>query len=163
MMNRLYLVGCMFSLFGNVLAMQLPVTIRNETDQRVILKDFDFRYSSIDIGPRKIDAGSELKFSITPIAGEEKESFHIVIAGSIIPILLTWIKDKGIGPFIQQQDTPFRALKSCEPSAGVKIRIVDKSKLLSKKQAKRQAQQCADLQDLSEQTGFTQEELMEEL
>ncbi len=160
-MNRFCLVGCMLWLFESVSGMQLPVTILNDTDQRVILKDFDFRYSSIDIGPRKIEMGSKLKFSITPVAGNEEESFHIVVGRSIIPIVLTWIRDKGIGPFIQQKDTQFRALKSCEPSAGIQIRIVDKSRLLSKKQVKERSQQCTDLQDLSEQTGFTQKELEE--
>ena len=158
-MNRFYLVGCMLWLLESVSGMQLSVTILNDTDQKVILKDFNLPYSSIDIGPRKIEGGSKLKFGITPIAGNEEESFHIVVGKSIIPIVLTWIRDKGIGPFIQQQDTQFRALKSCVSSSGIQIRVVDKSKLLTKKQVQERTQQCSDLQDLSEQTGFTQEEL----
>lgn len=154
-----YLVGSMFWLFESVSGMQLSVTVLNDTDQKVILKDFDFKYSSIDIGPRKIESGNKLRFGITPIAGNEEETFHIVVGKSVIPIVLTWVKDKGIGPFIQQKDTQFRALKSCEPSSGIQIRVVDKSKLLTKKQVQERTQQCSDLQDLSEQTGFTQEEL----
>lgn len=158
-MNRFYLVGSILWLLESVSGMQLPVTILNDTDQKVILKDFNLKYSSIDIGPRKIERGRKLKFGITPVAGNEEESFHIVVGESIIPIVLTWIKDKGIGPFIQQKDTQFRALKNCEPSAGIQIRIVDKSNLLTKKQIQERTQQCSDWQDLSEQTGFTQEEL----
>ena len=158
-MKILRLILCQICFIESVTAMQLPVVVCNETNQKVILKDIRLKYSSIDIGPRRIDEGKNLHFNIIPVAGKDEESFNIVIGTSIIPIVLKWVKNKGLGPFIQQQDTPFRALKSNEPSAGVKLRIVEKSKLMPKRQAQECSQQCSDLQDLSEQTGFTQAEL----
>jgi len=74
-----------------------------------------------------------LCFNITPIAGEEKESFQIVIGTNIITINFFYWINKGIGPFIQQQDISYKILKSYGPSCSVQLRIINKKKIAIKK------------------------------
>lgn len=142
----------------NCTAMDIPVKIFNRTNFAVVVRDFDFKNSIVDIGARRINAGEALKFNITPIAGEV-ESFSIVVEHTTIPILLKWVTGKGIGPFVQQPNTKFRAIKVLEPANGVRLDIINKEQLPSPKKVQELRQQNIDLEDLSEQTGFTQEEL----
>lgn len=146
------------SFMFNGVAMDIPIKIFNDTGQVIIVRDFNFKHSIVNIRARKINTGETLGFSIIPIAGE-KESFHIVVGGTTIPIVLERITGKGIGPFIEQPDAEFRAIKTLEPANGVNLRIVTKKQLPNKEKVQELMQQRVDLQDLSEQTGFTQEEL----
>jgi hypothetical protein len=78
----------------------------------------------------------------------------------VISVTLDWIPGKGIGPFVEQPSAEFRAVKSLEGADGVLLHIVTKAHLPPREKVRELSHQHSlDIQDLSEQTGFTQDEL----
>ncbi|MDR3155688.1 MAG: hypothetical protein LBT90_01115 [Holosporaceae bacterium] len=156
----MYLLG--IGSFNIISAMDIPLTVCNDTEEPVIVKDFKLERSSVDIWPlvKKVDKGKTVTFHITPIAGSNEESFNIVIKGVKIPIILKWISGKGMGPFVKQQDSDFRVIKTPESAAGVRLCVMGQNQLPRKEKVQELTQQRnLDWQDLSEQTGFTEDEL----
>jgi len=149
----------LFEMFEIVNGMSIPITICNDTAQPVVVKDFDLKRSSVNICPaRKVSANSSLRFSIISIGGQGNESFTISIDRCNIKIWWNWVPKKGIGPFIEQISKDYRIVKELNSFGEISFHVLRRDQL-KKEKAQELKQQHLELQDLIEQTGFTEVEL----
>jgi hypothetical protein len=167
MMRYIFLSLSFFvTIFVN--AMQMDVIVKNCTSKPAKICDFSFTNSSLIRSVPNINKVKEVKIApngtfeltIVPIAGKKPDFFIVNVGGKEnIKIWWNFVPSKGYGPFLEQDTEKYRAIKKVKEIDSITFFIVKKTSLQFSESLVRDLAQYLDIQDISDQTGFTQGEL----
>lgn len=158
-MKKYFLISLFVVLTVMVEAMRYDVIIENRVGQNTKVEPA-VKHSSISpyFRLRNIPAGDKYKLAIIPIAGTEYDSLLIKVEGQVMKIF--W-KNPTEDIHIDQKKGDYRLVKTVKPGGTIEIQILKGVDLEKSKARELYQQSGTTIQDISDQTGFTSEELHE--